>query len=75
MQNEALQPVVIEEFLVALRATADTSSTSQLHSSYHLTNVPSSATKSIQIVQHFFLSKDNILMDKMGVRGKMHGIY
>jgi len=73
--NEALQPALAEQFLVALRATADTNSASQLHLSYHLTNLPSSATKSVQIFQCFLLSKDNISMDKMGVQEKMHGIH
>lgn len=73
--NEALQPVLIEQSLVALRATADATSASQLHSSYHPTDLPNSATKSIQIFQCFLLSKDNILMDKTGVRGKMQGIH
>lgn len=72
--NEALQSVLIEQFFVALRITADTTSASQLHSSYHLANLPSSTTKPMQIFQLFLLSKDNILMDKMGVQGKTHGI-
>lgn len=65
--KQALQPVLIQQFLVALRAIADTTSASQLRSSYHWTNLPSSATKSMQIFQCFLLSKDNILMDKMGM--------
>lgn len=65
--KQALRSVLIQQFLVAFRATADTTSASQLHSSYHQTNLPSSTTKSMQIFQCFLLSKDSILMDKMGM--------